>query len=202
MKFPKLLLISVSLLFGQAALADTITYTATLTGSAENPSTPSLGTGTAVVTIDDVANTMEVVVDFTGLTANTIASHIHCCVAPPGNVGVATTVPTFTNFPLGATFGHYDHVFDLTSASSYNPAFVTAEGGTVGDAEAALLAGLAAGQAYLNIHTTAFPTGEIRGVLTTPEPSSLMLSGLGVLGLAVLCRGRRLKSSTGTAGSA
>jgi hypothetical protein len=41
-------------------------------------------------------------------------------------------------------------------------------------AEAALLARLAAGQACLDIHRTAFPGGEIRGVPTAAaEPSSL-----------------------------
>ena len=35
-------------------------------------------------------------------------------------------------------------------------------------AEAALFAGLRAGQSYLNIHTTTFPGGEIRGVLQEP----------------------------------
>jgi hypothetical protein len=55
----------------------------------------------------------------------------------------------------------------MTSAASYNPAFVTANGGTTAGAEAALLAGLEAGQAYLNIHTTMFPGGEIRGFLAS-----------------------------------
>ena len=53
----------------------------------------------------------------------------------------------------------------MTLASSYNPAFVTAHGGTVAGAEADLLAGLKAGQAYLNIHSSTFPGGEIRGFL-------------------------------------
>ena len=50
-------------------------------------------------------------------------------------------------------------------ASSYNPAFITAHGGTVATAEAALIAGMVGGQSYLNIHTTGNPTGEIRGQL-------------------------------------
>ena len=70
-------------------------------------------------------------------------------------------------FPLGVTAGTYTRTFDMTDPASYNPAFVTANGGTTG-AEAALLAGLQAGQAYLNIHTTMFPGGEIRGFLQQP----------------------------------
>src|ERR1035441_9141981 len=76
---------------------------------------------------------------------------IHCCTALPdaGNAGVATTTPTFTNFPLGVTSGSYDFTYDLTAAGTYNPAFVTAEG-SVAIAEAALLGGIAAGDSYLN----------------------------------------------------
>ena len=54
------------------------------------------------------------------------------------------------------------------AVTSYNLAFVTAHGGTTASAAAALLAGLEAGQAYLNIHTTMFPGGEIRGFLQEP----------------------------------
>ena len=130
------------------------------------PSNPtSAGTGTAVVTWDTTTSMMTVNVIFGGLTTGTTASHIHCCVAAPGTAGVATTTPTFTGFPLGVTSGNYSHTFDMLDVSSYNPSFVTANGGTAASAEAVLFAGLQAGQAYLNVHTSANPGGEIRGFL-------------------------------------
>jgi PEP-CTERM motif-containing protein/CHRD domain-containing protein len=52
-----------------------------------------------------------------------------------------------------------------------------------------------AGEAYLNIHTTNFPGGEIRGYLTVaavpePETFALLLVGLGAVGWAVRRRGQ------------
>lgn len=143
-------------------------FFAGLSAAAQNPPVASPGTGNTVVTWNTATNQMTVLVSFSGLTTGTTASHIHCCVAPPGNAGVATAVPTFPGFPLGVTSGSYARTFDMTAASSYNPAFVTANGGTVAGAEAALFAGLQAGDAYLNIHTTMFPGGEIRGFLQQP----------------------------------
>ena len=159
-------------------------YGAFLSGPNEAPPNLSPGTGFADVFIDTVAHTMHVVVDFAGLTGTTTASHIHCCTAVPlaGTAGVATQTPSFAGFPLGVTAGTYDHTFDMTLASSYNPSYITANGGTPLSAEAALFAGIAAGRSYYNIHSSVFGGGEIRGFLVQiPEPGTIALlaSGLG-----------------------
>lgn len=171
--------------FAGFAHASIITYTAALSGPNEIPPNASPGTGAATVSIDSVLNTMTLHITFAGLLGTTMASHIHCCTATPftGTAGVATTTPTFAGFPTGVTSGTYDAVLDLLLASSYNPSFVTAHGSTPASAEQFLLAGMALGESYLNIHTSAFPGGEIRGFLTAaavPEPSSLALLALGV----------------------
>jgi hypothetical protein len=150
-------------------------YYGTLSGPNEFPANTSPGTGKAVVTIN--GNIMRVQVTFSGLVAvtsaglpsGTTASHIHAPTAIPlsltSTAGVATTTPTFTDFPLGVRAGTYDHSFDMTQNSSYNPAYITANGGTAASAFTALKTAIAAGKSYLNIHSNAFGGGEIRGYL-------------------------------------
>jgi hypothetical protein len=184
----------VGVLLSPSARAAVLSYTATLTGPGESPANTSPGTGTALVDVDTVANTMHVHVTFSGLTGTTSASHIHAPTAAPltGTAGVATTTPTFANFPLGVTSGTYDNTLDLTQSSSYNPAYVSANGGTPASAENALLSAIAAQESYLNIHTSTFPGGEIRGFLVAvPEPASIGLLGGAVTWFA-LRRSRRV----------
>lgn len=167
------------------AVAATI-FVTELTGPAEEPPNASPGTGSATVVFDPIAHSMRVITSFEGLIATSTAAHIHVLNTPndpdpTDTVGpVATQVPTFIGFPLGVTSGFYDQVFDLTQASTYNPAFITAFGGSIPTAEAALFAGLNEGRAYFNIHSTEFPAGEIRGFLEVPEPATvaIMLFGL------------------------
>jgi hypothetical protein len=174
-----------------ASWAATSVLEANLIGANEVPPSGSTATGMARVTLNTTAQTLRVQETFSGLGSNTTASHIHCCLASPGqpgvNVMVATTVPSFPGFPLGVTSGTFDNTFDLTQAGSYNPAFNTAEGGTVAQAEAALETALLGGETYINIHTVNFPGGEIRGFLAAvPEPSTWALMLLGFAGLGFM----------------
>lgn len=175
-----------------AVYAAPIMLVTMMTGAQEVPVNASPGTGTAIVVIDPDAHTMSVQAVFQDLLSPTAVSHIHCCVDPPGTVGVATPTPTFPGFPAGVTAGTYDAVFDTLDAGTYRAGFITAAGGTVALAESVLFTGLLAGQAYFNIHTTQFPGGEIRGFLQVPEPASLALIGVAILAAGVLRRRRRV----------
>ena len=183
------------LLAAGSLFASPITYDVILSGPGESPPNASPGTGFAVLTIDSTTNILNILSDtFSGLLGTTTASHIHCCTALPatGTAGVATQVPTFSGFPLGVTSGSYSMSFDMTLASSWNPAFITANGGTPAGAEAALVAGAAAGEAYLNIHSTVVPGGEIRGFLVpVPEPGTLSLAVAGLAGIVLTFKLRR-----------
>jgi len=167
------LLAAFALGIAPAAHAAVTTYTTTLSGPNESPPNASPGTGTGIVDVDPVAHTMRVRVNFSGLTGTTTACHIHAptLVALTGTASVATTTPTFPGFPGGVTSGSYDNTQDMTQATSYNAPFLTANGESTAAAEAALFQHIADGKAYLNVHSSAFAGGEIRGFLT-PDAST------------------------------
>ena len=182
---------------GAAAVsANATVYTATLSGAIEVPPNASPGTGTITLDFDLATHTMTIDVTFSGLLAGTTIAHIHCCTAEPetGTAPPATQVPTLTGFPAGATSGTYTRTFDTLDATTWNPAFITASGGTAADDEEAFLAGLDGGRAYLNLHTEFAPGGEIRGFLQpVPEPATFALLALGAPVVLVAARRRRAK---------
>ena len=147
-------------------VAEAQIFKSTLSGGQEIPPVSTTGSGTAVVALNSTTNQMTIQSNFTGLVANTSVAHIHCCVAlQPGNAGVATTTPSFVGFPAGVRSGTFNATYNMTLAGTWNTAFINANGGTTAGAQARLIAGANAGQAYFNIHSVMFPAGEIRGNL-------------------------------------
>lgn len=190
-------LVVASLGLARHCIAEPIYYEAFLDGPSEAPPNASPGFGYSLLTFDLAANIMRVQASFQDLVAPTTVAHIHGPTDSPfsGTAGVMTQVPTFGGFPAGVTSGSYDMTFDLSLASTYNPAFLNGLGGGTPEGAALMLASaLAEGKAYLNIHSSVFPAGEIRGFYTVvPEPSSLALAVLGgsvlSIGLARVRRG-------------
>src|SRR5512142_2841278 len=133
---------------GTGASAAFIPLTATLTGSQETPPNSSTGSGAAAFILDDVNRPLVSAVTFENLTSPTLldglgtSAHIH--LAPPGQPGpIIHPSPTA---PIGVTSGAFTDIWT---------------GLTVGT-----IAALEAGDTYINIHTEAFPSGEIRGQIS------------------------------------
>jgi hypothetical protein len=167
------------------AQAHTHVYQASLSGPNEDIPNLSLGIGTSTITLDLDEINMLVEIDFSGLAGNSTAAFVHAPTTVPltGTSGLMTPPLSDSGFPLGVTGGTYGHLFNLGDAASYNPAFITASGGTVSDALNALAFSFEDGKAYLSIQSAAFPNGEIRGFYTevhdVPEPTSIAMIGLG-----------------------
>ena len=178
--------------FGGVAVVEAtpiLEYDAVLDGAQRVPPTGSLATGFADVTVDLGIDLLTFDLIFNGLAANPPGLHIHCCAAP-GATG--TLAINFQSGIPAATSGAYVRTVDLTLASTYFPAFLAAHSGTAAQAEAALLAGLADGLAYVDIPDAQFPIGEIRGQLSAvPEPSTLLLLCTGLAAAARRSRRQR-----------
>lgn len=133
------LALTVLALAAAPAAAVVLNYEAQLDGLQEVGPNASPATGAAVITIDTDANTLTYSLSFSGLTGSQSAAHIHGF-APVGvNAGVLHSIGVGS--PINGVWNYIE-----------------------GD-EANILAGLT----YINVHTSTFPGGEIRGQIVESE---------------------------------
>jgi len=153
--------------------ASTTTFFASMSGPAEFVPNTSTATGTAYVNFDDVLDTVAVSETWSGLSGNATVNHIHVATAPGGAGPVKLGFSTFAN-PSPAT-GSFNDSFTL-NLTDFNSLFNS----TV------------AGLAYVNLHSTAYGGGEIRGFLTpVPEASTYAMMAAGLAALGFVARRRR-----------
>jgi CHRD domain len=133
-----------------------VTMSATLTGGEETPA-PGVNTGavgTALVSVDSVNEELSVTLSLFNLPTATSAGHIH--IAPKGLAG-----PVVINFPIptGRT-GDLPLTFRVGAAAFAAQPQI----GIITMADA--IQSIVGGNAYVNIHTSQNPAGEIRGQLS------------------------------------
>jgi len=108
-------------------------FTATLTGSQETPPNNSTATGRATLLLSPDEKTARVSLTFAGLSSGQTDAHIH------GPAGPGVSAPAIFPLPLGQVS---DFPITLTSSQVQD---------------------LKNGLFYINVHSSIFPTGEIRG---------------------------------------
>ena len=187
-------LTAIMLLLATSAQAAILNYSATLTPEGASGRT---GSGFVTVSFDNSNNELTFFATFSGLSGLTTQSHFHCCTSLPfaGNSGIAVDSPSLP-IPIGVSAGSFGATLDLDDPSNFNPAYLTASGGTTGSAITRLLQGFDDHTAYLNIHSSTFTGGEIRGFTSqVPEPTS---AALVILALAALGTQKNPRKSTKT----
>ncbi len=144
--------------------AQVVNMTATLTGAEETTATPGVlglltgAVGTATVSVDATNEEVAVQLQLFNFATGTTAGHIH--VGPRGVAG-----PVVLNFPIPA-----GRTGDLPVLSFRlgQAAFVARPEIGINTMQD-LIQAIVGGGAYVNVHTSANPAGEIRGQLV-PVP--------------------------------
>lgn len=137
-----------------------------LDGAQEAPPNASPGVGVADVSFDDVSGQMVVSNGaFSGLIGTSSDAHVHGFSDP--NVASGVLFPL--TFTPGVTAGEFS-----------------------GSGTIANIAGMMNNLTYINIHSSVFGGGEIRGQIIIPEPASSLLT---LAATAMLAMTRRRRAS-------
>jgi len=138
----------------------------TLTGYQETPAVSSPATGSFTAEIDEGTSIITYKLTYTGLTAAALFAHIHF-----GYRFIAGGVSAFLCGGGGKPACPPGTVAEAVVAGTILPADII---GPAGQGIAAgefdeLIRAIRAGVTYVNVHSTTFPTGEIRGQINNDD---------------------------------
>jgi hypothetical protein len=149
-----------------SASSHVVTGIATLSGEAEVPAVTSAAGGSFTAEIN--TETYEISYGLSSDAMNITQAHIHLGPADDNGPAVA-----FLFGPADPGSDGIDFIDSVTLASM------------IGDnTQKALVEGIMAGNAYVNVHTEANPSGEVRGQIVVLVPTAVGLPATGSGGLA------------------
>ena len=164
------IVVAVALASSSVAQAQT-SFTAFLNGAQEvqTPSVVTQAFGNGTVLMNAARTQITINLTFSGLLGPITMAHIH-------------------NGAFGSNGAPIVDIFSLITPSGTGGSIMNA----VLNINMAQANVLLAGNGYFNIHTSAFPNGEIRGQINVvPEPSTYLLMATGLVGVMMLVRRRR-----------
>jgi hypothetical protein len=173
MKTIRFLALAVAVFVSMAAAnANMLEFAALLDGLQETPPVATPATGDATLMVDDTTLDWTLTGNYSGLIGTVSAAHIHGP-APPGTP--AGVIAGGTLMAVGSPNGTLSGAGTLTAAQ-----FTDLMGGLF----------------YVNVHSSFRPGGEIRGQLGyVPEPGTIVLLGMGGVGVFAAAWRRRLQVS-------
>ena len=133
------------------AQAQTVNFTAALSGGNEVPGVVNGAGGTATISLNTVTNAVTYRIDVYNMPAGTTAAHFHA--GAPGVAG-----PVVVNFTVQTSISNDFSITGTATAADLVPRAAQGINSWEDFIQALLL-----GQVYANVHSTANPGGEIRG---------------------------------------
>ncbi len=149
------------------ARAAEIVYTAALNGHTEPTNTGSPATGTATIRVNTETHAIDAQITINGLAMDKLSMHLaHSAMGPMHLHRYATNgdVTLILPFPMGQTYAATANGFTVTEHG-----YAYADGAAIVNSGLSFdqfMAAMASDPIFLNIHTDAFPDGEISGRVT------------------------------------